>query len=155
MKHWFNIDALNKRIVRVASDLSSSMRIFSYSFILAILFKNGADFPLKIGTYAFDRTFVDQTARWTFYFIILDILHPLFYFLALQFVTFYRKKLNGLYVGENDTPYDPKLDKTENILEAHPCEIWLLNYVPSLLLYFKAVVTLVVVFHLFRVVLIQ
>lgn len=146
MRYWVTLDAICKRIVRVTSDLNVSMRIFCYTFVLGVATR--PQFPIKIGFVSLDQSLIDSLALPIFSFILLDIVHPLIYLIALHIVqAFYWKKYKK-YDGKESEKYSEDLDKTELIIESHPAEIFGINILPSILLTLKIVTVILIVYRL-------
>lgn len=146
MRYWVTLDAICKRIIRVTNDLNVSMRVFCYTFVLGVATR--PQIPIKIGFVSLDQSLIDSLALPIFTFIVLDILHPLIYLLALHVVqAFYWKKYKK-YDGTETSKYDEELDKTELIIESHPAEIFGINILPTILLTLKICTVILIVYRL-------
>ena len=135
MRYWCTLDSVFKRIVRFSGDLSTAMRAFSYSFALALVFKNSSE--IRIGQYLLDQHGVEKLSIPVGTFIVFDLLHPLLALVALHIIQGVRFLNLKRYEGKEMELYDEKLDRTELIYEMHPFESFGTSVLPNFLLLIK------------------
>ncbi|GEM_PF-4849774 len=135
MRYWLTLDGVFKRIVRLSSDLSTSMRAFSYSFALALVFRGNQE--IALGKFTFDSNSISAISIPISLFIILDLAHPFLALTSLHLMNAIRHLSLKKYQGQNLMPYDESKDKTELIFELHPLEIFGTSVLPNLMLVLK------------------
>lgn len=140
MRYWLNLSSIQSRIIRVSSDLSASMRLFCYTFVIGGMLKSTG--PVTLGQYEIDQLFLNKLSIPVFLFIILDILQPLIHLFSLQIMHLFKWKKYKKYEGEEDGQYIKEKDKSELIHELNLLEVCGINVFPNLVLFIKTFVVI-------------
>lgn len=148
MRYWITLDSIGKRIVRLSSDLSTSMRAFCYTFILGMILK--PSFPIEIGKLVVDIEFAKDLSSYVFVYILFDLIHPLVYLFFLHIVNMINWCKYKFYCGSEGVPHDTKLDHSDFIFKLNLCEVFLINHIPNVLLIFKTLTVLLMLIKLIR-----